>query len=102
MRCRGRPEDDHGKIGAAGRVSFGKPDLLAELLGLAPGAVTLFGLINDAGRRVSVFLDQALAQSEIINAHPLTNEAATSIRRADMIRFLSATGHDPVVLKLSA
>ncbi|RVD40658.1 prolyl-tRNA synthetase associated domain-containing protein, partial [Mesorhizobium sp. M4B.F.Ca.ET.019.03.1.1] len=48
----------HHLIGAAGRVSFGKPEMLMELLGVIPGAVTVFGLINDSERRVKVFLDQ--------------------------------------------
>ncbi|TGQ03334.1 YbaK/EbsC family protein, partial [Mesorhizobium sp. M2E.F.Ca.ET.219.01.1.1] len=65
----------HHLIGAAGRVSFGKPEMLMELLGVIPGAVTVFGLINDSERRVKVFLDQELMSHAVINAHPLTNEA---------------------------
>lgn len=92
----------HGLIGASGRVSFGKPDLLMELLGVVPGAVTVFGLINDTARRVRVVLDRDLMESEIVNAHPLTNEATTSIARADLLRFIEATGHEPLILKVSA
>ena len=44
----------HQLIGAASRVSFGKPEALMELLGVIPGAVTVFGLINDARRRGEV------------------------------------------------
>lgn len=92
----------HGVIGAFGRVSFGKPELLMQLLGVMPGAVTVFGVINDAQRRVKVVLDKALMESDIINAHPLANEATTSIARNDLLRFLRATNHDPVILKVSA
>jgi len=92
----------HGLIGASGRVSFGKPDLLMELLGVIPGAVTVFGLINDTAHRVRVVLDRDLMESEIVNAHPLTNEATTSIARADLLRFIEATGHEPLILKVSA
>ena len=92
----------HTLIGAASRVSFGRPEMLMELLGVAPGAVTVFGLVNDAGKRVKVVLDQALMQNQTINAHPLSNEATTSIAAADLIRFVKATGHDPVILKVSA
>jgi Ala-tRNA(Pro) deacylase len=92
----------HERIGASGRVSFGKADMLAALLGVQPGAVTLFGILNDIERRVTVFLDEALMGHEIINAHPLTNEATTSIARNDVIRFLEATGHDANILKLSS
>lgn len=92
----------HQLIGAASRVSFGKPEMLMELLGVAPGAVTAFGVINDVGGRVKVILDAALMQHAVINAHPLTNEATTSIAAADLIRFVEATGHDAAILKVSA
>ena len=92
----------HHLIGATGRVSFGKPELLLELLGVVPGAVTVFGLINDKARRVKVVLDQELMAHAVINAHPLTNEATTSIAAADLIKFVEATGHDAVILKVSA
>jgi Ala-tRNA(Pro) deacylase len=92
----------HTIIGAVGRVSFGKPELLMELLGVIPGAVTVFGLINDSQGRVRVVLDEALMQHDVINAHPLTNEATTSIGRADLLRFIEATGHRPLILKVTA
>lgn len=92
----------HAIIGAASRVSFGKPEMLMELLGVIPGAVTVFGLINDTQRRVKVVLDQDLMAHDVINAHPLINEATTSIASADLIRFVEATGHDAAILKVSA
>ncbi|MDX8539766.1 prolyl-tRNA synthetase associated domain-containing protein [Mesorhizobium abyssinicae] len=92
----------HHLIGAAGRVSFGKPEMLMELLGVIPGAVTVFGLINDSERRVKVFLDQELMSHAVINAHPLTNEATTSIASADLVRFVEATGHDAAILKVTS
>jgi Ala-tRNA(Pro) deacylase len=76
--------------------------MLMELLGVIPGAVTVFGLINDTGARVKVVLDERLMDNDIINAHPLTNEATTSIRSSDLVRFIKATGHDPVILKVTA
>ncbi|MBX3531490.1 MAG: prolyl-tRNA synthetase associated domain-containing protein [Rhizobiaceae bacterium] len=92
----------HTRIGGSGRVSFGKPELLMELLGVKPGAVTIFGLINDTGGRVTAFLDAGLMENDVINGHPLTNEATTSIGRDDLIRFVEATGHKANVLKLTA
>lgn len=91
----------HHLIGAAGRVSFGRPEKLLELLGVVPGAVTVFGLINDAGLEVKVVLDEALMQNAVINAHPLTNEATTSIAAGDLLSFIKATGHEPVILKVA-
>lgn len=92
----------HARIGGSGRVSFGKPELLMELLGVKPGAVTVFGLINDTGGRVTAFLDAGLMENTLINGHPLTNEATTSIGRDDLVRFVEATGHAANILKLTA
>jgi Ala-tRNA(Pro) deacylase len=91
----------HTVIGAAGRVSFGRPEALMDLLGVVPGAVTAFGVINDTDKRVKLFIDEALLGHAVINAHPLTNEATTSIAAHDLLRFVKATGHDPSILKLS-
>lgn len=91
----------HTKIGASGRVSFGKAEKLEELLGVVPGAVTIFGLVNDKASQVKAFLDAGLMEHDVINAHPLTNEATTAIGRDDLVRFIEATGHEAAVLKLS-
>ena len=92
----------HHVIGASGKVSFGKPEMLMELLGVVPGAVTVFGVINDTAQRVKLILDEELMTHSIVNAHPLTNEATTSIAAADLLKFVEATGHDAVILKVSA
>ncbi|MCO5071507.1 MAG: prolyl-tRNA synthetase associated domain-containing protein [Rhizobiaceae bacterium] len=89
----------HKTIGAASRVSFGKPEALLELLGVTPGAVTLFALLNDTSGRVKFYLDESLLDHDVINAHPLTNDATTSIRADDMRRFVAATGHELNILK---
>ncbi|MDQ0457359.1 prolyl-tRNA synthetase associated domain-containing protein [Rhizobium paknamense] len=92
----------HTLIGAASKVSFGKPEKLMEYLGVIPGSVTAFGAINDRGLNVTFVLDETLMENEIINCHPLSNDATTSIRREDLLRFLEATGHRPLVLKVTA
>jgi len=92
----------HHAIGAASRVSFGKPEALMELLGVTPGAVTAFGVINDTACKVSVLIDAGLMEHDTINAHPLSNEATTSIARDDLMTFIRATGHEPTILKVSA
>ena len=91
----------HSVIGASGKVSFGKPEALMEYLGVAPGAVTPFGVVNDTAGAVTMVLDRALMEHDIINAHPLTNEATTSIAREDLVRFLREAGHEPLVLPVS-
>lgn len=87
-------------IGSA-RLSFGKPDLLMDVLGVTPGSVTAFALVNAAVGRVSVVVDRRLMEYEIINCHPLENTATTSIQRDDLIRFMEASGHAPRILALS-
>jgi Ala-tRNA(Pro) deacylase len=84
----------HHKLGA-GRFSFGSAELMLELLGVAPGAVTAFGVINDKSARVNVVLDAGLMENEILNCHPLVNTMTTSIPRAGLLRFFAATGHKP-------
>lgn len=83
-------------LGSA-RLSFGKPELLWDTLGVKPGAVTPFALINDRGegRSVTFALDLALKDSDTINAHPLHNEATTAISSEGLMKFLAECGHDP-------
>ncbi|MBZ0161654.1 MAG: prolyl-tRNA synthetase associated domain-containing protein [Notoacmeibacter sp.] len=92
----------HHAIGASSRVSFGKPERLMEFLGVVPGAVTAFGIMNDRENRVRLFLDAELMEHDVINCHPLTNEATTAIGRDDLIRFIEATGHEATILKLAS
>lgn len=86
----------------AGRFSFGKPDLLMEVLGVTPGSVTAFAAISDRDHRVSVVVDDRLMQHETVNCHPLDNAATTNIARDDLFRFLSACGHAPQVMPLGS
>ncbi|MBN9673450.1 prolyl-tRNA synthetase associated domain-containing protein [Roseibium aggregatum] len=92
----------HQIIGAQGRVSFGNADLLMEVLGVEPGSVTPFSLINDReALRVTPVFDAAMMQHEILNYHPLKNDASTAIRAGDLLKFARACGHDPQVLAVS-
>ncbi|MEM7177455.1 MAG: prolyl-tRNA synthetase associated domain-containing protein [Pseudomonadota bacterium] len=96
-----RIRDLEKQIGAR-KASFGKPELLWETLGIRPGAVSPFGLINDPGHQVRVVLDQQMLAIDPINAHPLHNEATTSLSSADFRRFFEITGHDPIVVDFDA
>jgi Ala-tRNA(Pro) deacylase len=88
----------HAHIGAGGRLSFGRPELLMETLGVVPGSVTPFGLINDRPPRLRTIFDARLVAAEIVNFHPLVNTATTSLASADLLAFVRATGHEPEVL----
>jgi len=91
----------HRRLGATGRFSFGSAEQMLETLGVTPGSVTPFGVINDLGHRVTMVLDEALMRHETINAHPLTNTMTTSVRRDDLVRFLECTGHKPRILAVT-
>lgn len=84
------------KLIGAGRFSFGNAELLIQHLGVTPGSVTLFGLINDNERNVTLLLDEALFAHDPVNFHPLRNDATTAISPEDMLKFARATGHEPV------
>jgi len=85
-----------------GRLSFGKPELLLALLGVTPGSVTPFALMNDSHARVAVVVDAALLDFAEVNFHPLENTATTRIASADLMRFIRACGHEPKVMALSS
>src|SRR6476469_5002583 len=75
----------HTRIGASGRLSFGRPELLMETLGVPPGSVTPFGLINDRPPRLRVILDAGLVAAETVNFHPLVNTATTTLSSRDLL-----------------
>jgi Ala-tRNA(Pro) deacylase len=91
----------HTRIDGRGRVSFGNAERLMEYLGVVPGSVTAFGVINDAAGVVRVVLDAELMKHDTINCHPLRNDATTAIARDDLLRFLESTGHAPIIVALS-
>jgi len=90
----------HERIGGQGRVSFGSAELLEEVWGVRPGSVTPFGAINDRDRRVTVVLDAAMMAQARLNFHPLVNTRTTGLASADLVKFLRASGHEPLIVAL--
>jgi Ala-tRNA(Pro) deacylase len=88
-------------IGAA-RFSFGNSEILMRPLGVEPGSVTLFALINDPERRVTLILDEALFAHDPVNFHPLRNDATTAISPAGMLKFVRFLGREPIRLAFDA
>lgn len=84
-----------GEALGAGRLSFGSPDRLRRTLGVEPGSVTPFALVNDEARVVRLALDRGLRDGGPVNAHPLVNTMTTAIAMADLLRLFEATGHAP-------
>jgi Ala-tRNA(Pro) deacylase len=89
-------------LGAA-RLSFASAELLWEVLGVRPGSVTPFALVNDrppGGPRVTAVLDAPMLEYRRLHYHPLDNSATTAIDRDDLLAVLRATGHEPIILDL--
>lgn len=82
----------------SGRLSFGSPERLMRYLGVIPGAVTPFAVINDQEGLVTVALDRQMLEAEPLNFHPLDNTKTTAISTAGLLEFLGTTGHPPQLL----
>lgn len=88
------------KIGSK-RLSFGKPEAMAELLGVIPGAVTPLAVINDTGGKVTLVLDAALTGEMPVNVHPLRNTATIGLSGADLVRVVTELGHAPKIVSVA-
>ncbi|WP_417320500.1 prolyl-tRNA synthetase associated domain-containing protein [Emcibacter sp.] len=89
-----------------GRLSFASAELMQEVLGVTPGSVTPFSLINlpDHYREsgFSLILDSQMMEHELLNYHPLHNEATTTIRSEDLEKFIRHFGIDPIIMDFDA
>jgi Ala-tRNA(Pro) deacylase len=86
------------RIDAKPRLSFGSEERLMKYLGVTPGAVSPFAIINDHARVVRVVLDRSLLDAEIVNLHPLDNAKTTAVAPRDLLAFLEAEEHPPLLL----
>ena len=80
------------------RLSFGSADRLFEMLGVRPGAVSPFTLINDPEHQVSLSIDAELMMAERLYFHPLVNDMTLGVTPEGLSRFLAATGHQPQLI----
>ncbi len=83
------------------RLSFGSADRLMRILGVAPGSVSPFCIVNGPALEVQVVLDAWMMDQDLINAHPLINTKTTTIHAADLIKFIDACGHRPLIVELT-
>jgi len=81
-------------------LSFGSAERLQKYLGVTPGSVTPFGVINDTAGDVTMVLDRGLMDYETLNFHPLVNTMTTSISPDGLMRFLETTDHAPLFIDL--
>jgi len=91
-----------GPLQSKGTLSFADSDLLWASLGVRPGSVTPFGIINDEGGKVRVALDKGLLAHAVVYCHPLRNDRNIAIAPGDLVRFLRQEGHDPLLLDFEA
>ena len=91
----------HKAINSA-RLSFGSEEFLWEKLGVRPGSVTLFSLINNNPPSLTLILDNAIFEHEIINFHPLLNNATTSIKANDIAKFVKHWGGKAMIADFSS
>lgn len=89
----------HPRIGGQGRLGFAAPEQVRSLLGVDPGSITPFGLMNDAEHVVTPVIEATLTGAKWLNFHPLEQIWSTSIRPRDLLRFMQNCGHEPVVLE---
>lgn len=83
-----------------GRFSFGSPERLEEMLGVRPGSVTPFAIINDPEQKVQMVLDKDMMKAQWVNYHPLINTMSTKLRPDDLIRYIDSCGHRPIILDM--
>ena len=85
------------RLGAP-RFSFGRAEDLYAMLGVRPGSVTPFALINDRACRVTLILDRTMLEYDPVNYHPLANDRTTAVSPGDLLRFIAACGHQPRIV----
>ena len=80
------------------RLSFGSANRLKKFLGVHPGSVTIFALVNDSDHKVELIVDESLWEQEAFQFHPLVNTSTLLISNDNLKRFLALTGHDAKIL----
>ena len=83
------------------RLSFGSSERLWEFLGVRPGSVCPFAIINDASQDVKICLDKSMMEGNLVNYHPLLNTMTVALTPSDLIRFIENCGHTPHIMDMS-
>ena len=83
------------------RISFGSADRLWEFLGVRPGSVCPFAIINDPEHKIKLVLDESMMKADIVNYHPLINTMTLGLSPDGLITFIKDCGHDPLIVDLS-
>lgn len=83
-----------------GKLTFASDQRLKKYLGVEPGSVSPFGLINDREKHVYLFIDEKLNESESLAFHPNVNTASIVVSKSDFLKFLEYTGNSYEFIKL--
>jgi Ala-tRNA(Pro) deacylase len=76
-----------------GKLSFASDERLKKYLGVEPGSVSPFGIINDSGKHVHLFIDENLKEFDRLTFHPNLNTASLVISKTDFLKFLEHSGN---------
>jgi Ala-tRNA(Pro) deacylase len=90
----------HTRVGGSGRLGLAPAERMREVLGVEPGALTPFALINDDEGLVTAVVDAYLLQAEQLNFHPLVNTESTGVRPPDLLAFIESCGRQALVVEL--
>jgi len=83
------------------RLSFADAAYMEEYLDIKPGAVSIMGLMNDAGNHVHLLIDLAIIESDTIGCHPCVSTASLKMKTTDVLeKFLPAVGHEAIIVDL--
>ncbi len=83
------------------KLSFGSAERLWEYLGVKPGSVCPYSIINDKAQDVKILLDQTMMEADLVSYHPLLNTMSITAKPSDLIKFIESTGHTPHIVDLS-
>lgn len=83
------------------KLSFGSADRLWQYLGVRPGSVCPYAIVNDTDHQVEIFLDQSMMETKRVNYHPLLNTMTIGCAPADLVKFIESTGHTPHIVDLA-
>ncbi|MBP5189969.1 MAG: prolyl-tRNA synthetase associated domain-containing protein [Bacteroidales bacterium] len=83
-----------------GKLSFASPERMMRYLGVKPGSVSLFTLVNDVNKEVTLFVDSKLLEVEKVSFHPNDNRASLVISSQEMLKFIKYSGNKYEILNL--
>ncbi len=83
------------------RLSFGSAERLWQYLGVRPGSVCPFSIVNDTDKKVRMVLDKAMMEADLVSYHPLLNTMTVTLKPKDLVKFVESCGHTPHIVDLS-